>query len=145
MPTSTEQNFKNHARYDPIFHFVAAPVLILTFVAAIIHAVHHFSKWNIWLCVVALLGILLAVRFRQYALMVQDRVIRLEERQRLALLCGAAMVARIPELTIPQLIALRFASDAELPGLAERALNEKLDGKQIKMAIQVWRPDFDRV
>lgn len=144
MPSTTEQNFKNHPRYDPIYHFVILPVLLLTVIAAVVHAVHDPGKWNIWSVVAWLALTVLAVRLRQFTLMVQDRVIRNEERQRLALLCPAAVAARLGELTIPQLIALRFASDAEAAGLAERALTEKLDPKQIKTAIKVWRADTYR-
>jgi hypothetical protein len=144
MPTTTEQNFKNHTRVDPIYHFFILPVLLFTFIASIVHAVRHPSKWNIWITVAALAIAVLAVRLRQFTLIVQDRVIRNEERQRLALLCSAAVAARIPELSIPQLIALRFASDAEAPALTERALNEKLEPKQIKASVKVWRADTHR-
>jgi len=84
-------------------------------------------------------------KVRAYAVKVQDRVIRLEERLRLSTLCSEPLRSRVPELTESQLIALRFASDAEVPKLAERALSEKLSRADIKKAIQTWRPDYWRI
>jgi hypothetical protein len=76
---------------------------------------------------------------------VQDRIIRLEERLRLAAVLEEPLRSRARELTDSQLLGLRFASDQELPGLVERALDEKLDRTQIKKAITDWRPDYLRV
>jgi hypothetical protein len=90
--------------------------------------------------VIALVMIVMALRVRPYALKVQDRVIRLEERLRLERLCG-----RIPELTEAQWIALRFAADEEAVDLAERAAGEGWKPKQIKDAIKSWRGDYWRV
>ena len=81
---------------------------------------------------------------RLSTLRVQDRVIRLEERLRLTVLLPEPLRSRIPELTEGQLIALRFASDDELPKLVERALSEKLSREDIKKSIQTWRPDYWR-
>ncbi len=84
-------------------------------------------------------------KIRLNALRVQDRVIRLEERLRLASLLPEPLRSRIPELTVGQLVGLRFASDGEVAKLVERALSEKLSREDIKKAIQTWRPDNLRV
>jgi hypothetical protein len=95
--------------------------------------------------VVAVALAVVIVKLRNYPLRVQDRVIRLEERLRLASLLPEPLRSRIPELTEGQLVALRFASDAEVAKLAERALSEKLSPADIKKSIQTWRPDYWRV
>ena len=89
--------------------------------------------------------IAIAFKARLYALKVQDRVIRLEERLRLATLIAEPFRSRIVELTEGQLVGLRFASDAELPELFGRVLNQKLGKREIKTAVQSWRPDHFRV
>ncbi len=82
---------------------------------------------------------------RTYPLKVQDRVIRLEERLRLATVLPDGLRQRVPELSESQLIGLRFAPDDELPALVQRALNEKLPAKEIKTSIRNWRPDYWRL
>ncbi|MFZ0818182.1 MAG: DUF6526 family protein [Candidatus Sulfotelmatobacter sp.] len=145
MAEKEPQTFANHARFDPLFHFFALPVfLLLPFVAAG-HFIWRPSLHAGLLFVVAMAAAIAVVKIRLYTLKVQDREIRLEERMRLASLLPEPLRARIPELTVPQLVALRFASDAELPKLAERALSEKLSSSDIKKSIQTWRPDYWRV
>jgi hypothetical protein len=145
MPERKPQTYANHARFDPWFHFFVAPVLIITVILSIVHLVRHPHLHSAWLVVLSLALLVLATKARLYALRVQDRVIRLEERLRMATLLSEPLRSRIGELTEKQLIGLRFASDAELPALVERTLKEKLTQKQIKQAIQNWRPDYFRV
>ena len=145
MAEKKPQTFANHARLDPLFHFFVLPVfLILPFLGAA-NFVRHPSLHSGLLFVVSVAATIAVLKIRFYALRVQDRVIRLEERLRLASLLSEPLRSRIPELTEGQLIALRFASDAEAPKLAERALAEKLSRADIKKAIQTWRPDYWRV
>jgi Family of unknown function (DUF6526) len=145
MANATTQSFANHTRLDPPFHFFLLPLGIVAIVLSVIHIIHHPSMASTLLVVLAVGFFMIAGKSRGYSLKVQDRVIRLEERLRLAMLLPEAARSRIGELTESQLIGLRFASDAELPGLAMRALNEGLTKKQIKSAIQSWRGDYFRV
>jgi hypothetical protein len=139
------QTFANHGRLDPLFHFVAAPILILVLIVGLIHFLWHPSFHSGIFFLLAVAALITLTKTRTYALKVQDRVIRLEERLRLTALCPEPMRSRIGELTEGQLIALRFASDGEAAKLAERALAESLPAKDIKKAIQNWRPDYWRV
>jgi uncharacterized protein DUF6526 len=140
MSEKVPQTRANHMRFDPWFHFVLAPGLFLFLIWTVVHFVRHMGSEPAMFVVIALLLFLMAFRVRPYALRVQDRIIRLEERLRLERLCG-----RIPELTESQWIALRFASDEEAVALAERAARERWKPKQIKDAIQTWRGDYWRV
>jgi hypothetical protein len=142
------QSYKNHARWDPLFHFFIMPVLLLNIVAVSIWYAHHRSMYahiGPWAILVSVALLLLGYKARGMALKAQDRVIRLEERTRIASLVSASELAELESLDMQQYIALRFASNPELPGLARRAVREKLTGKQIKEAIVAWRPDYDRV
>jgi hypothetical protein len=142
----TEQNFANHAKYVPAFHFFVLPVLLLNLGWAVSR--WKTSLWSldgaIWVLtsVAILLGFLLA---RTFALSVQDRVIRLEERLRCERLLPQDLQARILEFEPGQLVSLRFASDAELPALARKVLDEKIkDRKLIKQQVKNWRADYLR-
>ena len=152
MAEKEPQTYSNHTRLDPWFHFFLLPVFGLGLILSLIHFFAHVTKGSAFDHIHAFLLILLAAallvaifKIRLYPLKVQDRVIRLEERLRLTQLLPEPLRSRIPQLTEDQLIGLRFASDAELPKLVERALNEKLSGKDIKKAIRNWRPDYWRV
>ena len=145
---SEPQSYRNHTRFDPQFHFFVLPVLLITIFVVIGVIVHHWPEHillHAWLLVVVVAIFITAGFARGYALKVQDRVIRLEEQLRYQRLLSADAMAAAQRLTIRQIIALRFASDAELPGLVERAAAENLSAKAIKESIQSWRPDTFRV
>lgn len=142
------QTYKSHARFFPPFHFVAAPILLLNLIFAIAVTIHHWPQHRVvflWYIVLSVALIVLAVCSRVMALTAQDRVIRLEEKLRFAALLPPDLLARSHALTVRQIIGLRFASDDELPALVKRALDENLTEKQIKQAINNWRPDYLRV
>ena len=152
MAETKPQNLANHTRWDPPFHFFLIPIFTIALIMTLIHFFAHMMHSDFFENFHAFLMIVLAVAFltlmfkvRLYSLKVQDRVIRLEERLRLMTLLPEPLRSRIPELTEGQLCALRFASDAEVAKLAERALNEKLSRADIKKSIQNWRPDYWRV
>ena len=139
------QNFSNHTRFDPAFHFFVLPVFAVSLIVTVVHLVRRPGLHSAWIVVFMIAAIVLMFKVRLYALKVQDRVIRLEERLRLASLLDEPLRRRIEEFTESQLVGLRFASDAELPALAARALSEKLSRDEIKKAVQQWRPDYWRV
>jgi hypothetical protein len=145
MADSVSQNFSNHTRYDPLFHFFVLPVFAVTLIATIVHLVRRPGLHSAWVVVFMVAAVVVVFKSRLYALKVQDRVIRLEERLRLANLLGESLRPRIGEFTESQLVGLRFASDAELPPLAARALSEKMSCTEIKRTVQQWRPDNWRV
>ncbi len=145
------QSFKNHARFDPAFHFFLIPMLILNLAFSIYATIHAWHAWppyhhhHLWWIAMSIVLLVLAGKARGYALQNQDRLIRLEEQLRLADLVPEDKLGLVDALTIDQYIGLRFASDAELPALAARAVSEKLTRKQIKALITTWRPDNNRI
>jgi hypothetical protein len=145
MASPVAQDYANHVRFDPLFHFFALPIVGLTVIAAIAHAVQRPGWFSAWLIVFSLAMVVVALKIRMYALRVQDRLIRLEERERLERLLNEPLRSRAGELSEPQLIALRFCCDAELQSLVEQTLTRKLPAAEIKKSIKVWRPDYFRV
>jgi hypothetical protein len=141
-----QQSFQSHAKWLPPFHFFVLPVLLINLGFSISWCVKAgFTVRGVLSVVVAAALFVGMVMARVMAMKVQDRVIRIEERIRLERLLPADMHARIGEFTIDQLVALRFASNAELPELARRVLEEKVkDRKAIKQMIKTWRPDLAR-
>ena len=142
---ASPQNFSNHTRFDPPFHFFILPVAVANVIIAIVH-IFKVPTWTSgWWIVTAIAAFVVAGKTRGYALKVQDRIIRLEERVRLGAVLQEPLRSRIAELSDTQLIGLRFASDSELPALAQRALAENLSRKDIKKSVTNWRADSARV
>ena len=145
MAQKIPQTFENHARVLPAFHFVAFPLFAVNFFFTLYQAVTAFTWSNLVAFALAVALILLFFVARVMALTVQDRVIRLEEQLRMRALLPADLQPRIGEFTVKQLVALRFAGDEELPGLARKVLDEKIqDQKSIKKLVQHWRADYQR-
>ena len=142
-----DQNYKNHVRLVPIYHFALAIILLAVIVLAIINLIsfirhdRHILQPLIFVLIsIALL--IIAVLLRTFPLVAQDRAIKVEENLRHFALTGKLLDGR---LTLSQIIALRFASDNEFVILADRAIIENLSNKDIKKAIQYWRADHHRV
>jgi hypothetical protein len=140
-----EQSFANHTRLDPIFHRFLIPVAALLLIATIVQLVRFPDWWGVVRIVAAVWAVLLTFKVRLYALKLQDRIIRIEERMRLEQVLPEPLRGRAGEFSETQLVGLRFASDAELAGLCEKTLAGNWDQKQIKKSIQTWRPDYWRV
>ncbi len=145
MAEKRPQTFANHARFDPLFHFFTLPIFAMGVIWSVVRFIRHPGLLSAMAFLVLTAATVLTFKARIYSLRVQDRVIRLEERLRLATVLPDSMRSRIPELTETQLIGLRFASDHELPGLCERAFSENLSRTDIKKSIQTWRPDYWRI
>lgn len=141
-----EQNFANHTKVFPPFHYFVLPILLINLgVQLYWMKVSWFSYTGIFGVLMALALILGFLSARMFVLAVQDRVIRLEERLRYQRLLPADLQGRIEEFTVAQLISLRFASDAELPALARKVFDEKIqERKAIKQLVKDWKPDYLR-
>jgi hypothetical protein len=139
------QSYANHTKFDPPFHFFVLSVLLINIFIVGYLLFRHPGIGGTWLLFVSVALFVLAGRVRSWATHLQDRVIRIEERLRLAAVLPEPSRSRIAELSDSQIVGLRFASDAELPALFQRALDEKLSRSDIKKAITNWRPDYSRV
>jgi len=146
MAQKTPQNFANHAKLVPGFHFIATGLLFF-FAFWVIRQFIGQMGWETGAtAALAISVILIGFYARGFANQNQDRIIRLEERLRMQDVLPEDLRSRIPEFTTSQLVGLRFAPDEELPALARRVLDEGIDDrKAIKKAIVNWRADHHRI
>lgn len=139
------QTYGNHAKIIPLYHYVAFPILTANFLWSAWALLQAPGTGTVIAALTAFAIIVMYFYARVFALRVQDRVIRLEMRMRLKELLPAALHSRIGEFTPGQLVALRFAGDAELPELAQTVLRDGItDKKAIKLLIRTWNPDHLR-
>ena len=144
MPTPA-QNYQNHARFFPLFHYIVAPILLINLIAAAWQLYRAPGLPTFWGLLVAFALVALALAARLMALTVQDRVIRLEMQLRLARLLPTELIPRTGGLTRQQFVALRFAGDDELPVLVREICDGRLQTqKEIKMRVKNWQPDWLR-
>jgi hypothetical protein len=140
------QSLKNHARTIPAYHFFIFGVLVANVVWTTYRVIRDFSGDHLMSALVAIALVVLALYARIFALTVQDRVIRNEMHERLRQALPPPLQSRIADLTVSQLVALRFASDAELPELCRRVMDDGIrDRREIKKMIKNWRADLIRV
>jgi len=143
--TATPQNYANHRRFFSLYHYVALPIFLAHVLVTALVALRHPSLLTFWSVILAVGLVAGIVASRTSTLIVQNRLIALEMRLRLATVLPVALCQRIPELHLKQLIGLRYAGDAELPSLVERCLTGELPtADAVKRAVQHWRPDFVR-
>jgi len=145
MADRVPQTHANHTRFVPAYHFVAFFLVLINVVFTVVQVFRHLSLATVVAALAALALALVYWYARAFVIAVQDRVIRLEMQLRLQRVLPDDLRARLGEITKGQFIALRFASDAELPALVRKVLDEKItDLKQIKMAVKDWQPDYWR-
>ena len=141
------QNFKNHAKLNPLHHFILTPISLILLVWSSIELVQNgfCDTATIYAFLIAFAVFLCALISRMYATKNQDRIIRLEMRLRYFEMTGTSFSSKEKQLILSQIIALRFAGDAEILPLLERAIAENLSSKEIKSAITDWQGDYNRV
>jgi hypothetical protein len=141
------QNYKNHIRFNPLHHFVLAPLALALVVWSVVNLVNAEDDVvsALYFLLFALTLLILSFISRMYATKNQDRTIRLEMRLRYFQLTGKSFQEKESKLKTAQIIALRFASDEELIELIDRSIDESISAKEIKKSIKVWNPDYMRV
>lgn len=141
------QNYKNHIRFNPLHHFILTPLLAVLFIWSVVELItaSEITSFSILMVLITFALIFISLIARLYGLKNQDRLIRLEMRQRYFEMTGQSFKGKEEQLRLSQIIALRFASDEELLELMDRAIKEKLTGKDIKKSIKSWQPDYLRV
>jgi hypothetical protein len=140
-----EQSYKSHTRWLPAFHFFALPVLLVNTINELRHLYLAPSRGTAFAALVAAAILTTCFLARIQALTAQDRLIRLEMRLRLQTLLPAELMARFNDLTVQQLVGLRFASESELPDLVRTVLKDGTKQSEIKKMIKQWVPDRVRV
>ena len=136
----TEQTYANH-RYRPAFWMTGGVSALAAFVMVLVLVSREASLLTVTLLVLAYALVAATINVRRFAIKLQDRIIRLEMQTRLARLGRDADLGR---LSLRQIIALRFAADAELPALLARAAAENMTDDQIKKAVTTWQADHMR-
>lgn len=142
------QDYENHIRFYPPHHFVFYPVVIAGFVVCVTKAFGASADFWLWIflaLVFVIIGWLSFMLRQHYALILQNRVVMLEMKFRYFVLTGKRLDLLTDRLSFGQIAALRFASDAELPALVERAVLTGLSPDEIKKSIKEWLPDHNRV
>ena len=145
MSEKKPQSYENHAKFIPVFHYIALPLLLVNFFGALFRVTQEISFYTFNGVGLAISLIVVAVFTRLFALKAQDRVIRLEEQIRMQTFLPDALKAHVGRLTMGQIVALRFASDEELVDLTQDALDQNTSPNALKQAVKNWRPDYDRV
>ncbi|PTM58816.1 DUF6526 family protein [Desmospora activa] len=142
-----KQNYKNHRKLDPTYHFMLAPLSLIIFITTLVLLISSLQSgemigWAVISLMMSIALLLTVTLVRIYPLKIQDRIIRSEQQLRHYILTGELLD---PRLTLKQIVGLRFASDAEFPELCKRAAEDNLTGEQIKKLIQEWQGDYNRI
>jgi divalent metal cation (Fe/Co/Zn/Cd) transporter len=141
------QDYKNHTRIHPLYHYVLSLLILVTLIAAIINMVLAINERTnilqaVILVLIMIIIIIVATLVRTYALKAQDRAIRAEERLRYYVLTGELLDSA---LSMGQIVALRFAGDSEFADLCKKAAVKGLKPDEIKKAIKNWKADNNRI